>query len=287
MPKPVPDPAVTLVVFSCVGRAHLLGRTLETFRRQCPFRFTEVIYAHDGEMDPSAPAAVGAHRLVQSVQRAGYVRSIMQALAIVRTPYLFWLEDDWDFTHPVDLADLLATLDRHPDWLQIRLSKVSPLTPEEVAAPLAVAGLHRSGSAFSANPHLARTEFLRAGFAAYAASPRTTANTFESFFETWVAQAGLTCVVLAPPGPEPSVAHTGYLESTGRQWHAAVTLSGAPPEYSSGMRRLGENPPLWRRIVLGIKLVIAASRVAAKALVRPSAYDIGFRFIAVTKQKDE
>ena len=28
MPKPVPDPAVTLVVFSCVGRAHLLGDAL-------------------------------------------------------------------------------------------------------------------------------------------------------------------------------------------------------------------------------------------------------------------
>jgi hypothetical protein len=280
-------PGVTLLVFSCVGRAHLLQATLASFRRQCDFPFAEILYAHDGEMDPAAPGWVGAHRMVQSCQRAGYVQSILQALALVRTPYVFWLEDDWEFTHPVEVPRLLAEMERHPDWLQIRLSKVAPLTPQELAQPLEVAGLHRSSSAFSANPHLGRTPQLREGFAAYFASPRTTANTFESFLEQWVNRSEIVCAVLAPPGPGPSVAHTGYLESTGRQWHAAVTLSGTPTEYSSGMRAVGAMPPLWRRAALAVKLVLAALIVAIRALGRASAYDLGFRFIALTKQKDE
>jgi hypothetical protein len=284
---PTAAPEVTLLVFSCVGRAHLLQATLASFRRQCDFAFAEVVYAHDGEMDPAAPGWVGANRLVQNCQRAGYVRSIMQALAIVRTPYVFWVEDDWEFTHPVDVAGFVAAMEAHPAWLQVRLSKISPLAPEEIAQPLGLAGLHQSGSAFSANPHLGRTRLLQEGFAAYYASPRTTANTFESYLEGWVNRTGALCAVLAPPGAAPSVAHTGYLESTGRQWHAAVTLSGAPTEYSSGMRAVGEMPPLWRRVALGGKLVLAALGVAAKALVRSSAYDLGFRFIALTKQKDE
>lgn len=289
-PAAVPESAgseVTLLVFSCVGRAHLLQQTLASLRRQCDFKFAEVVYAHDGEMDPAAPGWVGANRLVQNVQRAGYVRSIMQALAIVRTPYVFWVEDDWEFTHAIDVPGFLAAMEANPGWMQIRLSKISPLTPEEVAQPLALAGLHRSSCAFSANPHLGRTQHLRDGFEAYFASPRTTANTFESYLEGWVSRTGVVCAVLAPPAAAPSVAHTGYLESTGRQWHAAVTLTGAPTEYSSGLRGVGEMPPLWRRVALGIKLVLASLGVAAKALVRSSAYDLGFRFIALTKQKDE
>jgi hypothetical protein len=282
-----PAPGVTLLVFSCVGRAHLLQATLASFRRQCHFAFTEIIYAHDGEMDPAAPGWVGAHRMVQNCQRAGYVSSILQALAVVRTPYIFWLEDDWEFTHPVDVPSFLAEMERHPDWMQIRLSKIAPLTPEEIARPLDAPGLHRSGAAFSANPHLGRTQLLRDGFLAYFASPRTTANTFESFLEHWVDRAGVICAVLAPPGSSPSVAHTGYLESTGRQWHAAVTLAGKPTEYSSGMRGVGAMPPLWRRLALVGKLLLAAGAVGLRGLRRASAYDLGFRFIALTKHKDE
>lgn len=287
LPAPSSAPEVTLLVFSCVGRAHLLQSTLASFRRQCDFRFTEILYAHDGEMDSAAPGWVGAQRMVQNCERAGYVRSILQALAIVRTPYVFWLEDDWEFTHPVDVPRFLAEMERHPDWMQIRLSKIAPLTPKEVAQPLDATALHRSSSAFSANPHLGRTQSLRDGFNAYFASPRTTANTFESFLEQWVHRTGVVCAVLAPPGSAPSVAHTGYLESTGRQWHAAVTLSGAPTEYSSGMRSVGAMPPLWRRAALAVKLLWAAGAIGLRALRRASAYDLGFRFIALTKQKDE
>jgi hypothetical protein len=276
---------ITLLVFSCEGRAHLLRTTMESFRRQCPFTFGETIYAHDGPMDPAAPSFVNPGRLVQNCQRRGYVQSILQALAVVRTPYVFWLEDDWEFTQPIDLPGLHAAMAAHPGWLQIRLSKTAPLAEIEAAAPLDSAGLHQSGYGFSANPHLGRAEPLRAGFAAFSASPKTTANTFESFLEGWVKSSGLVCVVVNP-GPTASIQHTGYLESTGRQWHAASSLGASPgAEYSSGMRGVGEQPPVWRRIVLALRLVAAAAKLAVKALRGSSAYDLAFRFIAMTRQE--
>ena len=282
-PAPTLDD-VTLLVFSCEGRPHLLRATIESFRRQCPYAFAETVYAHDGEMDPAAPSFVQPTRLVQNCRRRGYVQSILQALAVVRTPYVFWLEDDWEFTHPLDLAGLHAAMVSHPAWMQIRLSKIAPLVDAEVAAPLDVAGLHRSACGFSANPHLGRIEPLRLGFAAFQASPRTTANTFESFLEGWLKTTGFTCAVLNP-GSTPSVQHTGYLESTGRQWHAAGSLGASPPaEYSSGMRRLGEQPPVWRRIVLALRLVAAAGKLAVKALRGSGAYDLAFRFVTMTRQ---
>ncbi len=281
-------PDVTVLIFSCTGRAHLLKKTLVSFHQQCPFVFAETIYAHDGEMDPAAPGWVGANRLVQNCVRRGYVQSIMQALALVRTPYFFWLEDDWEFNEPVDLVRFRDAMETHNKWLQIRLSKVAPLPDFEQAALLEAPGLHRSGCAFSANPHLGRTEQLRAGFLSYYASPRTPANTFENFLETWVAQTQLVCVVLAPDGSLPSIQHTGYLESTGRQWHAAAAFDSVPATYSSGLHGVGGVcAPLWRRVVLASRLVLTATQVAVRAFYRRSAYDLAFRFISLSRQRDE
>ena len=277
---------VTLLVFSCVGRAHLLRATLASFRQHCPFAFAETIYAHDGEMEPAAPAEVGATRLVQSCQRRGYVQSIRQALALVRTPYVFWLEDDWEFTAPIALADLRAALAAHEPWVQIRLSKVAPLPAAEQAVALDVPGLHRSACGFSANPHLGRAAHLRAGFAAYYESPPTAENTFESFLENWLVGTPLVCVVV-DPGAAATVRHSGYLESTGRQWHAAAALAGTPTAYASGLHGVGERPPLGRRLVLASRLILAAANVGLRLLHRRSAYDLAFRFVDLSRQKAE
>jgi hypothetical protein len=237
-------------------------------------------------MDPDAPSWVGATRLVQSCQRCGYVQSIRQALALVRTPYVFWLEDDWEFTAPVDLTNLRAALATHEQWMQIRLSKVAPLPESEQAALLDVSGLRRSACGFSANPHMGRTAHLLAGFSAYYQSPHTAENTFESYLEQWLAGTSLVCAVV-DPGATASVKHSGYLESSGRQWHAAAAFAGIPSVYASGLHCLGERPPIWRRLVLAVRLFRASATVAFRLLHRHSAYDLAFRFVDISRQKAE
>ncbi|MFT3867253.1 MAG: hypothetical protein QM715_02035 [Nibricoccus sp.] len=224
---------------------------------------------------------------MQSLQRSGYVLSIVRALGLVRTPFLFWLEDDWSFNQPVNLPPLIEALATHDTWTQIRLNKTAPIAPSEREAPLdTAAGLFRSQHGFSANPHLGRTSHLLAGFKAFIESPKTAANTFEPFLTTWFESHGHICAI-QDPGEKPAVAHAGYLESTGRQWHATISLSEKPAPYSSGLRQDGRRPALWRRIVLAGRLISAAVRVGLRALYKYNAYDLGFRFIDLSRRKDE
>ena len=124
-------PGVTLLIFTCEGREHLLRQTKSSFERACRFPFARSVLAVDGEIDAQTIRTIAAD-VVLGQPRRGYVRSILNALRQVDTEWFFWLEDDWSFQSRVDLEGLVAATEDRPEWVQIRLSKTGPLTAEDV-----------------------------------------------------------------------------------------------------------------------------------------------------------
>lgn len=272
--------AVDLVIFACEGREHLLRRTVASLDAACPFTFRRRIVAADGDVSADALAGVRPDVVVRNWSRSGYVASIYNALSQVRSPFFFWVEEDWQFTQPVDVERARSLLGAHADWVQIRLSKTAPLTDEERRLPLCP-DLFGSTVGFSANPSLNRTEEIRAAMHAFASATASDPANFEEFLRAWFARHALTCAVL-DPGSSPAVEHDGYLESTPRQWHMrSVEHPSAMPHVSG----IGPSPALWRRLLVALRLMARATSVAVSQLRSDAAYETAFRFITMPRPK--
>lgn len=87
----------TVVVTSC-NRHDLLARTLESFVRcNSDGGLARIIVVEDGAADPSAICRRVGAELIRTEARVGQIAAIDLAYAEVRTPYIFHLEDDWEF----------------------------------------------------------------------------------------------------------------------------------------------------------------------------------------------
>lgn len=269
-------PEIDLVVTACEGREHLLGPTLDSFAARCPFIFARRILALDGRVSPEAIERAAPDVVVQNWRRRGYVASIQNLLGQVQSDTFFWLEDDWAFESAVDLSALHEVLARHPDWVQIRLSKVAPLAQLERTRPLGE-GMFESAYGFSANPSLNRSAHLRRAFAALAVAPHEGRVSFEEFLSDWFAMERLTCVV-KDPGEHAPIAHSGFLESTPRQFHMLSALHERPTQYVSGMPI---DAPLWRRAAMFIRLFARFGALATRQFASDAAYELAFRVVHV------
>jgi hypothetical protein len=279
----VNQPKVSLVVFSCEGRGHLLGPTINSFKDACDFKFEKTIMAVDGYLEHEYIASVSPDKTVQNVRRSGYIHSILNALSLVDTEYFFWLEEDWEFSRPVDLQGMLSRLKAQQDWVQVRLSKTGPLTAEEKVKELS-GGIFESIYGFSANPCLCRTEHVKAGMKALFDTSREKRISFEEFLTDWFKSDGKVCAV-EDPGEKAAVNHTGYLESTPRQWLMTASLAGETDEYVSGFH--SGAPPLWRRLLMTQKLLASFLRIATRQFISQAAYDLAFRINIMSKEGSE
>jgi hypothetical protein len=273
---------VTLVVFACEGREHLLENTLASFDEYVPYGFLKRILVIDGTYDLSCSNKKKFDFLIQNVKRKGYVYNILNAINCIHTEFFFWLEDDWIFSEKVELEKNISILHSHPTWAQIRLSKTAPLTLDEKSIKLSEK-VFKSIYGFSANPCLCRTAFIKQGFNALHHTSRDLSLGFEEFLSQWYQEQDIVCAVI-DPGESAIIAHAGYLESTPRQWHMTASLDGTTSyNYLSGMRGSAA-PPLWRKWMMLIRLLRVFFTVSIKQFWSRAAYDLAFRFIAVSKE---
>lgn len=109
-----------MVVTSC-RRFDLLERTLRSFFKNNDYSLREVIIIEDSDdegifkiadMFPDQPIRVIFNRI-----NIGQSKSVDKAYAEVETPYIFHIEDDWEFTNPGTIAALKETLVAEPDTL--------------------------------------------------------------------------------------------------------------------------------------------------------------------------
>ena len=91
---------VTLFVTSC-GRPHLLKRTLESFVKFNSYPIKEVILCEDSGLEGIVDFAkdIFTCRVICCYNpiRIGQMKTIEKYTKLIKTPYVFHLEDDWEF----------------------------------------------------------------------------------------------------------------------------------------------------------------------------------------------
>lgn len=165
---------VTMVVTSC-RRFDLLERTLRSFFSHNDYPLKEVIVIEDSDDEGIFKIA---HmfpdqqiRIIFNKVNIGQSRSIDKAYAEVETPYIFHVEDDWDFTNPGVIASLKQALVAEPETLlalartesdmQGYVRSIRTRTKNGVSYKRLYPELHFMWYTFTFNPSLKRTADYR------------------------------------------------------------------------------------------------------------------------------
>lgn len=273
------DP-VTLVIFTCESREHLLYNTYNSFKASCDYPFSKTILAIDGKINPEVIYQVQPDVVIQSPVRKGYVNNIIQALPAIDSNYFFWLEDDWKFHESIDLAYYLKIINQRPTWAEIFFSKFGPLEPDFKVNPLGN-HLYKTTFGFSANPGICSTGHIRWGFELLVKSPKGDKlgeDGFENFLSKLFEQEGIVCAIIDPVDHE-AISHEGYLESSSRKWHMTSSLDRTDLKHQMVIAR----PQLWRRFAMMFKLFVTFFRLTFKQLFDDEVYEFCFRIISSLK----
>lgn len=165
-PIPIPD-TVTICVTSC-GRADLLTRTLAQFQRHHSggtWLISED--STDQNMVALLKEKYAFARVLSGERRLGLMGSIDRLYSEVTTPYIFHLEDDWDFDGPFDFAAAIAVLATDLSYSQVSCRAFDEIKKrhQRAASRKTIAGVdcavmgtavHKQWYGFSSNPGLLR-----------------------------------------------------------------------------------------------------------------------------------
>lgn len=120
-----------------------LDRTLEAFDRRVRPRPSEVVIVDDSGdagyrlyLEALVNARGPGWRALFHRERRGFCRCVASAweqAAHADSPYVLWLEDDFEFVRSVDLSDLAHVLEREPQVAQMAFYR-QPVNDEEIAA---------------------------------------------------------------------------------------------------------------------------------------------------------
>jgi len=277
---------LTLVIFTCESREHLLVKTFQSFSAACGYKFQKVILAIDGQVGPAAIAQINPDVILQYTKRRGYAHSISKALKLIDTPYFFWLEDDWTFHRTIDAPYYTQILADHPDWAEVVFSKDGPLGAVSKVNPLGE-NLYETTFGFSANPCFCNTGHLQQAFQLLEHAPKGDKlgeDGFENFLSKTFEKQNVKCVMADPINHLP-ISHEGFLESTPRNWHMTNSLETKTSNHLMTI----PVPSIARRLLMIFKLVSAFCRLAIGQLGNNKIYEFCFRVIASAKtiKKDE
>jgi hypothetical protein len=171
---------ITVVVTSC-NRHDLLARTLESFRaHETEGRVARILVAEDGDADPAEVCTSFGAEYFRTGERVGQIKLIDQAYARVTTPFIFHLEDDWEFYRSGFMQKSRYFLQSDPQVLLVQLRAWNDTNghPISDAAPGRAFGVMATGYSdcwhgFTFNPGLRRlSDYQRLG-GSYEKQPRT------------------------------------------------------------------------------------------------------------------
>jgi hypothetical protein len=275
---------VTLVIFTCNGREHLLKQTFDSFKKACSFDFAKTVLAIDGKISEHIIDQVSPDIVIQSTERKGYVNSIMLALKVIDSPYIFWLEDDWSFPVNIPVAEFLTLL-VNDKLFQVVLSKMeldATFTPYK-------GNLFIPTDSFSANPGISRTAVLKQCFLEIANAKKgddTRLLGFETFIANRLNEKKLTTLRYFNNGQE-AVIHTGELESSAREYHMINSLdaekSAIKKQYISmfGIEKI----TFKSKFGMFVRLWLATFSLSFRLWRIREAYDFAFRIYLASLRK--
>lgn len=120
------DQRITAVLTSC-GRPLLLRRTLQSFLKHNDHPLYQLIVVEDGSTILRQVADEFGDRNINWLatgERVGQIASIDYAYSHVKTPYIFHLEDDWEFYRSGFIPASLAVLRDQPKCLQVWIRRL-------------------------------------------------------------------------------------------------------------------------------------------------------------------
>lgn len=280
---------VTLVIFTCEAREHLLIKTMASFYEACDFKFSKTILVLDGEVDTNAINNINADTVLKHTTREGYANIIADALRLITTPFFFWLEDDFLFNQKVPLKYMLDVMSGDLNWAGIFLSRTAPLTSAEKKVHL-MNDLYIPDFGFSVSPTLCKTTHVSAAFAAmtvHEKNDNTKYLTFEPFIDDFFIKNDLKYAII-DPGEVSHVEHIGLLESTDRAHHSINSLDKQytviNKEFISGLGshlKIG----IYNKLAMLPKLWFAVIVLSVKLFKHRASYDFAFRIYCAYLKK--
>lgn len=156
------DQDVTLVVTSC-DRFDLLRKTLDSFFAFNTYPIAKVILTEDSGV--LFPDWVGAYHsdtgLIEQEESVGQVASIDRAYATVDTPYIFHLEDDWEFYRPGFIEASMEIMEKEPQCITVWLRDRKDTGKHPINGDMVDTNWH-GWHGFTWNPSLKRLSDYRA-----------------------------------------------------------------------------------------------------------------------------
>jgi protein O-GlcNAc transferase len=114
-------PDITVVVTSC-DRYDLLSRTLESFLDKNTDRgIARILVVEDGEGDPTFVCQRFGAEAIRIGKRIGQIAAIDFGYSHVKTPFIFHLEDDWEFYRSGFVERSRAILEVDPSTILVSL----------------------------------------------------------------------------------------------------------------------------------------------------------------------
>jgi hypothetical protein len=164
--------SVTICITSC-DRFDLLTRTLDSFRH---FNGNGLTLLSEDSGSAAVIEAITTRypdiRIFSGSERLGIMGSIDRLYAHVETPFIFHLEDDWEFDGPVLWETAVAILDERPDISQVCVRSIAEIKSKyrKSAEVLSIDGhsvevmsrlAHPEFFGWSPNPGLVRTALYK------------------------------------------------------------------------------------------------------------------------------
>jgi hypothetical protein len=215
---------ISAVVTSC-GRQDLLETTLDSFFAFNSFPITQTIIVEDGPGEANASLMQKyAQRNITWLatdRRIGQIAAIDYAYAFVETPYIFHVEDDWQFYRSGFIEKSLAILEAMPRCLQVWIRALHDTNRQPVAEELErvdgvafrkVLGYLERWYGFSFNPGLRRTaDYGRIGqYGWHVRYDRADPDDSEWRLSTLFKELGFHAVILADNDGKGYVRHLGF-----------------------------------------------------------------------------
>lgn len=116
---------ITLVVTSC-GQPDLLKRTLDSFIHYADIIPVYSVVIEDSEKDINihqATSALNDPLIIINQQKLKQIKSIDKAYSFVKTPYIFHLEDDWEFFETGFMQKSLDVLEENASMINVNLRR--------------------------------------------------------------------------------------------------------------------------------------------------------------------
>jgi hypothetical protein len=156
-----PEKALTVVLTAC-DRIDLLKRTLESFAKFNDYPIKMFYIRDDSGLEDVWMQTFDMIHLMKlpypwrlmKLEQMGQARSIDFMMKYVKTPYVFHLEDDWEFDRPGFIEDCFEVIDDKVAQVRVRHrddGSATQTVPYNDKADLCTNHL------FSFNPHLRKT----------------------------------------------------------------------------------------------------------------------------------